>query len=45
VVDFIKRNIDSLGRQMEQLTIVHKFLSSVDAAEAELTGQEQVLIN
>lgn len=45
VIDFIKRNIDTIGRHMEQLTIVHRFLGTTDTDEAELVRQEQVLID
>jgi hypothetical protein len=44
-VDFIKRNIYTLGRQMDQITIVHKFLTATDEGEQVLARQEQVLIN
>lgn len=33
VIDFIKKNMETLSKQMEQITIVHKFLSQIEALE------------
>lgn len=40
----MKKNMESLGRQLEQITIVSKFLMQVDEHESALLKQEEVLI-